>query len=82
MKLSTLNNKLTKLNAEVTTQDHNGYNMSVVFTINGKSYEADYNKGENNIIGFSFTTGYDDAIQETTRRFFDNFNQVLRHSNR
>lgn len=80
MKLSTLNNKLRKLNVTTATKDINGYNMVLVFTLNGKTYEADYTKGQNEVLGFTFDNGYNEAIQETTRRFFDTFPQVLRHS--
>jgi hypothetical protein len=79
MKTSTLKNKLNKLNIEFTIDS----NYQVIdFTINNKSYSGSLNNDEDEVFGFCAITGYDDASQETTRRFFDNFNQVLRHSNK
>ena len=81
MKISTLNNKLSKLNVQTTIVDYNGYNKSLVFTINGKKYEADFNSVHEEVNSFSFSLMYDEANQETQRRFFDNFAQVQRHAN-
>jgi hypothetical protein len=79
MKTSTLKNKLNKLNIQFTID--NEYQL-IEFTINNKSYSGSLNDNEAEVYGFCAITGYDDASQETTRRFFDNFNQVLRHSNK
>ena len=76
MKVTTLKNKLTKMNISLTESKGD-----ITFAINKKSFIADTNNSEN-VFCFFHVTGYDTSSQETDRRFFDNFNQVLRYSQR
>lgn len=82
MKLSTLLNKLSKLKIESEVVNNNDYNKTLKFSLNNKKYEATYNSKDLEVDSYSYSYGYDDASQETQRRFFDNFNQVKRHSER
>ena len=76
MKVTTLKNKLNKLNVNFTES-----NGDIVFKLNKKTYTADTNNGDQ-IISYFHIYGYDESNQEHDRRFFDSFNQVIRHSQR
>lgn len=69
MKLSTLKNKLNKLNVNLTEK-----NNTVLFSLNCKGYEAHVTIS-NEICGYS-TSDY----SKFSGRDFDTFPQVLRHS--
>lgn len=74
MKVQTLKTKLNK--SGVSFKESKG---DISFTIKKKKYTADTNNSDT-ILCFFYVRGYDVASQETDRRFFDNFAQVLRHS--
>ena len=74
MKVSTLKSKLNKMNVKFTE-----IKGDVIFTINKKKYFVDTNNSDS-ILCFFYEIGFNQSNQETDRRFFDNFAQVLRHS--
>jgi hypothetical protein len=76
MKVTTLKNKLVKMNISYTESKGD-----ITFVLNKKPFIADTNNSEN-VFCFFHVTGYNAASQETDRRFFDNFNQVFRYSQR
>lgn len=78
MKLSSLTSKLDKMGI--------GYNVSpedqqVYFTLNGKKYSGWVSSDGTSVTDFAHAKEYDQINQETRRTFFDNFAQVVRHSN-
>jgi hypothetical protein len=80
MTTANLIKKLTNLNIPYNIVNTNEYNKEIVFTIKYITFRADYNVDKNIINSYYKVTGYDNLSQETTRRFFDNFNKVLRYS--
>jgi hypothetical protein len=80
MKATTLISKLKKMNINFNLVVLNDYNRTIEFSINGKKYSADWNVGEENVHSFCVELGYCESSQETQRRFFDNFSQVLKNS--
>jgi hypothetical protein len=80
MTTSTLISKLNKMNIESTIVDDNGYNMDVKFIINGMTFKAGFIKGQNVIQDFCREIYFDKSNQETQRRFFDNFNKLLKYT--
>ena len=80
MQISTLNKKLSKSNVSTEVIDHNDFNKSLIFTLNGKQYEASFNSDEMKVNSYCIEFGYDEANQESRTRFFDTFTQVLNHS--
>ena len=76
MKVTTLKNKLNKLNVNFTE-----LNGDIVFKLNKKTYTAVTDNG-GQVFDYAHIYGYDEASQEHDRRFFDSFNQVIRHSQR
>jgi hypothetical protein len=89
MKLTNQNNmtttnlitKLNKMNIPYTILDCNGYNMDIEFTINNYTFKAGFFKGEIEIQDFCREICFDVSEQEMRRRFFDNFNKVLKYAN-
>ena len=82
MKTANLINKLNKMNIENKIVDVNGYNKDVVFTINKMTFYAGFTANNDTIIDYCRNICYDNCSQETQRRFFDNFNQILRYAAR
>jgi len=78
MTTTNLKNKLTKMNIDYTEKDYNGYNKSILFSINNEKIEADYEDGNNVISLYSIRTGYDNLNQETNYIFFHSFNKVIK----
>jgi hypothetical protein len=81
MTTTNLISKLTKLNVPYKILDCNGYNMDIEFTINEKTFKAGFFKGETLIQDFCREIVFDVTEQEMIRRFFDNFNQILKYTN-
>ena len=73
--------KLTKLNVSYTVLEGNGYNKDIQFSINDIIFLAGFNEGKNVITDFCREICYDNNTQEMQRRFFDNFNKVLKYAN-
>lgn len=80
--VSGLTKKLSKIASGLRTYTNNGYNMQLLFELNGKYFSASYEKGKDLVEDFSTTTGYDSIDQEYERRFFRNLNQVLAYASR
>jgi len=81
MKTSSLTSKLDKLKVPHTVKHINEHNKSLDFTINGKSFSADFTATSELIHFFSTIVGYDQAEQEHQRLFFYSFASVLRYAN-
>ena len=82
MTTTNLINKLNKMNIPYTILDCNGYNMDIQFSINDKTFKAGFFKGEKEIQDFCRDIVFDVSEQEMRRRFFENFNQVLKYANK
>ena len=82
MTTSNLISKITKMNVSYTILENNGYNKDIQFSINGLTFLAGFVEGKNEIQDFCREICYDTCKQEMQRRFFDNFNQVLRYANK
>ena len=82
MKKSTLISKLEKNGTRYTELNGNGYNKDIEFTINGKNFLAGFIEGIDEITDFCREICYDKNNQEMQRRYFDNFNQVIKYANR
>jgi hypothetical protein len=82
MKLSSLVKKLNAMQAPSEVATNNGFNMSLVFTLNGLRFSAEYTAESYNVSCYNTVLGYDDLSQEKSRRFFDNLNQVVRYAER
>lgn len=80
MKVSSLISKLHKMNIGHSIIDNNGYNMDVMFIINGMIFKAGYNKGFEDVLDFCREVCYNKSEQEMQRRFFDNFKQLLKYA--
>ena len=80
MKTSSLTSKLNKLNVPHTVKHINEHNKSLDFTINGKSFSADFTATSEEVQFFTTVIGYDQAEQEHQRLFFYSFAQVLRYA--
>jgi hypothetical protein len=74
MKVKSLVSKLKLAGSNIITENGN-----LMFKINKKTYFVDTNNSDT-VLCFFYERGFDQASQETDRRFFENFNQVLRHS--
>jgi len=81
MKVTSLLSKLNKLNVSHEVVNDNGYNADIKFIINNKVFLAGIIKSKAEIQDFCHEFYFDNVLQETQRRFFDNFNQILRYSN-
>jgi hypothetical protein len=73
--------KLNKMDIDSTIVNINNYNMDVKFVINGMTFKAGFIKGQNIIQDFCREICLDKSSQETQRRFFDNFNKLLKYAN-
>jgi hypothetical protein len=81
MTTQNLISKLTKMNVQHTILDNNGYNKDVEFTINSLTFKAGFIDSRNIIEDFCVEIFYDNCTQETQRRFFSNFNKLLKYAN-
>ena len=81
MTTTNLISKLNKMNIPFTILDCNGYNMDIKFIINGLTFKAGYCKDKLIIQDFCREICFDNCTQETQRRFFDNFNKVIKYAN-
>jgi hypothetical protein len=55
--------------------------MDIQFTINNKTFKAGYFKGETEIQDYCIEICWDNDNQEMQRRFFSNFNRLLKYAN-
>jgi hypothetical protein len=78
MKITSLISKLNKMNVAHEIVNNNGYNADIQFVINGKSFYAGIVEDKDTVQDFCKEIGYDDVNQETQRRFYDNFNQLVK----
>mgnify|MGYP003473620937 FL=1 len=73
--------KLKKNNIEFNIVDINGYNKEILFSINNMSFSADFNDSiDNEVLSFARDIWYNSASQEMERRYFSNFNQLLKYA--
>ncbi len=82
MKTTSLISKLNKLNISHEIVNNDGYNADIKFTINGKIFLAGIVEGKAEIQDLCHEICFDEAEQEMQRRFFDNFNQILKYANK
>lgn len=82
MTTTTLISKLGKMNIPYTIVDFNGYNMDIVFTINGKTFKAGFFKGDTLIQDYCRDISFDNTSQEIIRSIYKNFAAVLRAAER
>ena len=69
--------KLDKLGIQYTILNQNEFNKSIKFSINNFVFFADFNNDSTKIQSICTEYSFDQANQETERRFFDSFNSVL-----
>lgn len=81
MKIENLKSKLAKMNIPFTILQGNGYNKDIEFSINGITFKAGFTEGKTEIDDFCRELCFDKSEQEMQRRFFDNFNQLVRYAN-
>jgi hypothetical protein len=55
--------------------------MDIEFTINGLNFSAGFNTSKNIIEDFSRAICFDNVNQEMQRRFFSNFNKLIKYDN-
>ena len=79
MTVKNLISKLTKNGVTYTILDY-GYNKDIEFMINGITFKSGFTEGKTTVEDFCSELYYDNCNQEIQRRFFDNFNQVLRYA--
>lgn len=77
MRLENLIKKLTRLKINFVFNEGNGYNKSIDFTFNGKTYEASYTQGKNIIEYYCRAIGYCQSSQETQRIFYYSLNKII-----
>ena len=82
MTTANLISKLTKMNVSYTILENNGYNKDIQFSINGFTFKAGFTEGKTIVEDFCIEIYYDNVNQQMLRRFFDNFNQILRYANK
>jgi hypothetical protein len=82
MTTTNLISKLRKMKISHEILSVNGYNKNIQFSINGLTFYAGFVEGSTIIEDFCREIRYSNCNQEMERRFFDNFNQVLRYANR
>ncbi len=80
MKVSTLKNKLTKQNISFEEVDLNGFNKDITFSVNGLDFRAGFDTDKMIVLGYTIVIGYDEASQETQRRFFETLPRALRYA--
>jgi hypothetical protein len=81
MTTATLKNKLSKMNISFNETDYNGYNKDINFSINGMNFCAGFNSGNDEIQDFCREICFDNTNQDMQRRFFKNFNELIKYSN-
>lgn len=81
MTTQNLISKLTKINVNYAIVDYNGYNKDIQFSINGLTFKAGFTINSTIIEDFCREICFDQCTQETQRRFFRNFNQLLKYAN-
>ena len=81
MTTNNLITKLSKLNVSYKILEGNGYNKDISFSINGINFLAGFNECKNVVTDFCREICYDKNSQEMQRRFFENFNKVLKYAN-
>jgi hypothetical protein len=81
MTTSTLKNKLSKMNISFNETDYNGYNKDICFSINGMNFCAGFELGNDEIQDFCREICFDNTNQDMQRRFFKNFNELIKYSN-
>jgi hypothetical protein len=81
MKVSSLTSKLSKLNIAFVILENNGYNKDVQFSINGLNFKAGFIEGQELIYDYCAEFDFEQDFQETRRRFFSNFKQLLKYAN-
>ena len=80
MTTSQLKNKLAKMNIQFTEVDYNGYNKEICFSLNNMNFAAGFNTKSEIIEDFSRNICYNNSEQEMQRRFFTNFNKLIKYS--
>jgi hypothetical protein len=81
MTTTNLISKLTKMNISYNVLENNGYNKDIQFSINGLTFKAGFVNGKTIIEDFCREICFDNSNQEMQRRFFNNFNQLLKYAN-
>jgi hypothetical protein len=81
MKTANLISKLNKMNIAHIVLENNGYNKDIQFAINGFTFKAGFTEDKAIVEDFCREICYDNNSQEMQRRFFKNFNQVLKYAN-
>lgn len=81
MKVLSLVSKLNKMKVPFVVVDVNEYNKDIVFQINGKTFKSGYVEGSDIVEDFCREICWDNVDQEMQRRFFDNFNQLVKYAN-
>ncbi len=79
MTVENLIKKLKKSKIDYSSNSFNDLNKELAFIINNICVSASYDQDKKIITDYSIVVGYDEAAQETTRRYFTSFNQVLTH---
>ena len=80
MTTAQLKNKLAKMNIEFTELDYNGYNKEICFTINNMNFAAGFNTKSEIVEDFCRNICYNNSEQEMQRRFFTNFNKLIKYA--
>ena len=80
MTTTNLITKLNKMNITHSIVDINGFNQDIKFTINGIVFKAGFTTQSNVIQDFCREICFDNVNQEMQRRFFDNFNKILKYT--
>jgi hypothetical protein len=81
MKVLSLVSKLNKMKVPFVVVDVNEYNKDIVFQINSMNFKAGYVEGSEEVEDFCREICWDNVDQEMQRRFFDNFNQLVKYAN-
>ena len=81
MTTANLISKLTKMNVSHTILINNGYNKDIEFSINGLTFKAGFTEGNTLVEDFCREICFDKTQQDMQRRFFQNFNKVLKYAN-
>lgn len=80
MTTTQLKTKLSKMNIQFTEIDYNGYNKDICFKINNMIFAAGFNAKSEIIEDFCRNICYNSSEQETQRRFFTNFNALIKYA--
>ena len=82
MKIITLMKRINKLRVEWKIVTFNSLNYGIYFLVNGQNCFADCDNGNLEVNFFGIEHGYDEAHQETNRRFFGSFKSMINFANR